>query len=1131
MSTRFALVVSFSLCAFLWAQPAKVLYEEKSRVAENDVQFSVNAAGWGTYVLDAEIRFQNPGGRFRLAAGPALEATPDSADSQVALRVVTTGAEVVQETERLKPAPHKGWGAGAEQELEQLARSLPGWRDRWFPVRVEVSKEVVWFHFDGRALTSVPRGGGSAPSVEVSLPKGSALRNFRISSANQQRGGYLPVKSDGYSNQALPRAELEPGREVIAVAGVPFHWGEGRPIDVGQAGLRIRKKPSGPGSLYQNPFNSISAMDGDPLTILLRVPKRYYRRAFLLAASNPDGGSPSMTIRLARYRGDGGCYFADSVVEVPTWDAQPRKGMPESLPAHFVTSKGRRPGRLWLIEAPLDPGAFQDVLAADLLSAHGNSSETLKLDSAVRWMEIELTRRLEPDLQAMLPLGPPSGVEVYAVTLDESPLRLAVTSSTPGNIFEVSETPAFDVWLENVTGQAQPARLDVRTRNHYGEESMRRVTLRVPPGGTERQRVELPQKQFGKFDVTFEASDSAGARLARRQTTFAILPPDTRQAERDSPFGLWSWGGGHLSPSNEIEARLMRKAGARHTLGVGYPSKRQFGINTGTDIVTGIFYSNQAIPAQSADTAREMVESMKKRGTDPVYWQMYWEDMISDRHHRRFPPALIERPPLELSAAEEARFQAYWTRAVSYARLARQQLPGEKLALGAWMNFTEEFLRRRFPKELLDAITLEVGGYRAQPERQPDPDDLNGLFLIRQLKQLYGYGDLETVMVESLFHGTAPGYLSEKDQANYYVRDFLLGLANGVKLFAMSAMIADVANDYYRSSWGSVGLCNRAPEINPKESYVAYATMTSVLDRARFTGFLDTGSTGVYALHFQAKDGANIYALWTVRGERDLKLEFAAPAATALIDAMHNERPLTGSSLTVSESPVYLRTTSTLRRVQLGEPRHATKPPAGAVLLDPLRELKPWRPRNETSDLLENGNPRYPRRAGDFHFSEARDLARGPVVEVTSRPVNGPPLLPMYGVLERNEPIPIPGQPRKLGLWVDGNSGWGRISFELRDNKGERWTFAGGGEDIYGRSFINFDGWRWMEIDLCGHHRPDYPRPSHGNWTSEGGDGLVDYPLTLTKIIVELRDHVVYVNQLAPVNRPAVRLSNLHALY
>jgi len=1070
------------------------------------------------FTIEAEVAFAHPLSPVRLEAGGALEAAPDDADSKIELRLVRDGAAVQTATELLKPVPHKDWGGGAYEEIEAAARNMPGWRGRHFRLRADVSPRGVWFWFDGRAVGELPLATGIS-EVRLHLPPGANAREFRVTQTRSARGGYQPVDLNGYGN--MPNTGAPTGQ--FQVDGVPFELGSSG-IDVSQAALRLRKRPTGPGSLYGKQFNSISAMDGDPVTILLRVPKRYYRRLWLLAASSDDRAlSTKLTVRLARYRGAGGAFFADSEVTVPRSDEKPRNGIPPSIES--------KRGRLWLIEVPLRSGALQDVLAADVLKAQGNPSEVLKLDADVPWLDIELTRELRADLNCMLPLGPQSGVRVYGATLEESPIRLVVTSPALGHLFTPEQAPLFDVHLANTTTASQTATLTTESNGPRGSATRQEATINLLPGESRTEHIVLPRAQMGKFDAMFRLTDARGAVLVERATTYAVLPPDTRKAESDSPFGLWSWGGGHLTPPNEIEAALMRRAGARHTLGAGYPSKREHGVGTGTDIVTGIYYSDQPVPGEPAAAAQEMIEKMKTRGSHPSYWQIYWEDRISDNHHWRFPAALIGRPPAPLSAEERARFDAYWNRALAYAKLSKTSLPQEKLALGAWPNFTEEFLRRGFPANLLDALSLEVGGYRMQPERPPDIDDVNALYFIQEWKKRYGYQRLDTIMVEALFHGTAPGYMSERDQANYYVRDFLLSLSYGVKLFGMSAMITDVANDYYRSNWGSVGLCHRAPEPSPKLSYVAYSTMTSVLDRARYAGRADTGSTSVYALHFIAGDGENIYAMWTTRGRRDAALTFAGEARGEVIDAMNNRTDLDARSVTLSESPVYVKTRSRLARVTPAAPVYDEHPPGDSVALDSLGDLSRWQPRTARDELLEEGNPRYPRRPGVFHFERATDAVRGAAIEVKADAAPGSPLLPMYGVLERREPIRIAGQPRRLGLWVNGNSGWGRITFAFTDAKGERWTGVGGSEDSYGYGFVNFDGWRWVEVDIPGQFRHDYPWPHNGNWDARGGDKIVDYPISLDTIIVELRDHVVYVNDLVPVRDNRVRVCDLRAIY
>ncbi len=225
---------------------------------------------------------------------------------------------------------------------------------------------------------------------------------------------------------------------------------------------------------------------------------------------------------------------------------------------------------------------------------------------------------------------------------------------------------------------------------------------------------------------------------------------------------------------------------------------------------------------------------------------------------------------------------------------------------------------------------------------------------------MYGYEDLGLIFIESMFRPTGPGGLTECTQADYYVRSHLLGLANGVELFGACANLCDVGNVYHHSQYGTVGLCHRAPELNPKESYVAYATMTSVLDRAEYLEYLDTGSTSVWALRFRNREGRNVYALWTINGQRDLTLELSGDADAVVIDAMHNQRPVSRqgrmAQLTVNSSPVYLRTGLEITSIEPGSGRYSEAPPrnARASTILPSDRLSPsgtrsWRRTSATA--------------------------------------------------------------------------------------------------------------------------------------------------------------------------------------
>ena len=84
--------------------------------------------------------------------------------------------------------------------------------------------------------------------------------------------------------------------------------------------------------------------------------------------------------------------------------------------------------------------------------------------------------------------------------------------------------------------------------------------------------------------------------------------------------------------------------------------------------------------------------------------------------------------------------------------------------------------------------------------------------------------------------------------------------------------------------------------------------MTSMLCGANPVGGIDTGCLTTYCLQFQrAKDKANIYALWRVRGTADVRVKVQGTQAT-ITDAMGNATtaPVKDGAIQVSlsSSPV-----------------------------------------------------------------------------------------------------------------------------------------------------------------------------------------------------------------------------------
>jgi hypothetical protein len=146
-------------------------------------------------------------------------------------------------------------------------------------------------------------------------------------------------------------------------------------------------------------------------------------------------------------------------------------------------------------------------------------------------------------------------------------------------------------------------------------------------------------------------------------------------------------------------------------------------------------------------------------------------------------------------------------------------------------------------------------------------------------------------------------------------------------------------------------------------------------------------------------------------------------------------------------------------------------------------------------------------------------------------------VMPYYTTLEPRAPVTIPGKASSLGLWVKAASDWGRVVYDLRDAKGEKWISVGtkedwNNDDIHTWSAFNFDGWRYVQFQLPSNLPYDSYRERGSSWWGQyGGDGIVDLPLKLNKVIIERRNQVIYGNELVPAKPDDVLLGDLVAEY
>lgn len=915
--------------------------------------------------------------------------------------------------------------------------------------------------------------------------------------------------------------------EKTSISGIPFQvWNAGKAdFSLAEAGWPEWEKDSG--SYYEKYDGGAEA--GDLRMPFVKVPKADYVAAHLLGYAVDDPNtSPGITLRAGRRVGGNG---KDSQVLIRDFAGEfPRRKEGDTA--------------LHVVRIPFTEAFAQDVEGDEM------DIELTK--------EIRLARRApDPCRFRWRPLGLPSGVRLAAMTLERSPIQMHVRGSESGNLFGTSATPRFLVTLHNISEKAQDYTLVISSGDFR-----KSIAGQLPAGGGKEESIELSGMQPGWHPLAITLRSASGE--IRRNTAFAVIEDALRAGREDSPFGTSSGLSGiHFTPLDGAKsATLLAKLGLRYVNSKGgdvpYEERQKSGLRQGHEFTVKLHHNRDQIQAY-----RERLKADPDLLPDLL---MFHEEALSARHATRVPDLFVDRPPFKLNAEEEEVFRRMSEVVANTAPLFREKFPEISINLGNGNPaLREEFYRQGISEKFFDAAGNESPSFGRPPETQPpDPVGNNSsLWMDRQMLDHYGYSDKKiTQSWEVSYPGTNPGNLNLQTHADYTVRHKLHSAAWGVPQIKGGALY-DFGNSYQYGNWGQIGLFTSRPHPAPKPAAVAIAAMTLALDGAQYKDFIDTGSESAYLLRFETGDGRKTFPFWVIRGQRNFQIRITpAVKRAAWIDAngARHEIEIRNGQITLnaSASPAYLLlpVEADIQSVTLGDPHYPDSEPKGKITpLASLSSLEGWKIETQRNPLLEFYNPMTPRRKGDFTFEPGKNGA----LQITPRPISGgKPTMPMYAELAAEQEIPLPGMPVEIGLWVDGNSSWGRIIFELEDQSGQQWISIGararkGGsdwmadwigqagakgyepgenadwntDDAWGLSRINFDGWRYLSFPLPGQYPGEgYHWPANSQWKWDK-DGIVHYPLKLKKLIVELPEKTLHLTRYAPAGRPEIRIRNL----
>lgn len=1028
---------------------------------------------------------------------------------------------------RPNPVSYKG-----EERKALLARwtQLPAASAHELRVKLEAtgSGVGVWVddRFVGQAPLAVPA------TVRVELAAGSALGDVRTQPLSPQRDRFVPIGLHGYRREDADTAVLPLKRGTTqAVGEVPFEVAAaGEVLDVGRS--RWLGEKVGPEDMADTQY-SRSSFDRRPDNILLAVPTDDYAFAHVLAAVDPDPAkTPVLTLSLSRFTNDGGDSggrgdaLADTSIRLEKQNGQWPAGVRQLGTVKARDAAGvEREMPLLQVAIPIKSGEIPDILDEKSFF-WGRSTQYLDLELT---KEMHLVRMLNYGSHSWKPLGKPSAAMVYGLTLEKAPVKVRVKPRQVGNVFYANEGPGFQLEMQNRTGKPFGGKLAWKITDFYGATTSGEKAVNVP-AGTEAVNVGLdtPGLGLGWQHADLTLTDEQGRTVWQQPTSMAVLAPDTRKAGQESPYGTWWFRTLHGGTDSIAEvAPLFKRMGFRHTSPSGdqKPDGAELARN-------GLSLSMHPYMGGPLDQALKKLDaSIAKNPT--VKWAMIFHETGYGSDFG-FPPEFIGKEAPKLTPRQRENFDKLMARATAYGRYIREKHPDIKIMVGnGGLPFISGLMQNGFPKDLVDAWGDEEVGQALIPEAPPTSSQ-GAIYWMAEYNKKYGYNVPVTTAYEWRGRGTNPGNLTELEQAQYYTRDVLRALAYHAE-HINPGIIHDVGDAYYYSRWGSGGFTKRYPLLTPKISYVAMAVLTQELDQAQFQRVMDTDSPTLHALEFTSGNEW-VYALWVPRGEKPVQLNFGADAASIRVTDMNGRArdvavQARQAPVTVSDSPVYVRSKVQLTSLTSGP---TSIPATPGSVVDPLKDLDNWEVVRTADKELESAHFDVPRQVGQIEVRGVNDAQKQAALELTLEPEpNLPWPIARYVTLKPRNSVPLPGKPDSVGVWVNGNSSWGRVFFEVQDARGEKFINLGAVDDGWNladwkeKGSIDFDGWNYISAQLPARYSSGYHMPSQGDWRSTGGDGAVDFPVKLTRLVVEMRDKVVQVKRPVEVPRRSIRLAGL----
>jgi hypothetical protein len=1078
------------------------------------------------------------------------------------------------------------------RRIEQDYAAEPTLSKRWLTLRCELRKNAARVWLDGRLLREARHKDiDTTGFIRLSLSNGIQIAEVALRPLPPEDIRFERVRLDHYLNTdkfkgaVIEQPALGGGGKSVVVGGVPFLLPtkdeRGRThIDLKPSWLACGLAEGGWDPAYGDLARWTGATHHDPARIQFRVPNGQYSRLHLLAAFTGEADTtPIVTAQFFRDYAGHPVSFAGKVPALSD-PLRQQRGLPLQL-------AGGIKGNLHVVTIPLDPNgtaAFsnQPYLEFELTkevriyrafpdpvyySMHGAG-----LPSGVHVFGITLERPavevdFQPDQVAHIWTAPAQPSYTASLKNRTAALQQVDLSLTTASHDGAEKTVVSRI-IPLAAGASQVVKLPLVLKRH-GHHA---VELKIRSAPAEKGKGEVEE---------------------RMQTrSLAFLHPDTRERggwkEGKGPiFGMWDWNGGHQTVSGLDRLRVLGAMGMESSMGsfAQLPAEDQkylesigaksFFLAYQLAMTKDTLGGKEWDPKKPAEMQQALIKWLKSQPytkpskiNEPELAVFFAEPLLGPISYMSLPEYYGD-PPYQMTADEKAAYKRYLDQFVIAAAAIKKEWPGAK-CLMPWGIATFPIPFMRESKEalaLMDGPAIDQVLFERMPEMQLHQVTFSSaMWQLRQewLKSKKPWPKLITIEGP----GTSParpGAVTAQEEADHTVRAVLILASYNTTRFLGWPGASHCAGYWGEQHYGG-GLCEPIPLLSPRPVYSSYATMTRQLNRMNFVKVVPTPSNTVFCLQFKHyKTGAILHVLWTLRGTRPVSIDTPRGIALTVFDSMDNAVPAPAkegkSTFVLGTSPMYVRGLAGDAKVALGTPDHSdAKPGPHAVSLADLGDGS-WKLSAERDKDYENNHPEFIKRfPGQFSVHPAvgpDGKGKALAIRLEKQPKERR-TMPFYSTLVPSRPIVIPGKASHLGLWVGAASDWGRVVYCLKDARGERWLSIGkkdewNVDDTHNWSAFNYDGWRYLTFELPANAPYDlYREAGTSFWGSypplsqrRGGtrqrpeekrqegdsDMVVDLPLTLEKIIVERRTHVIHATDQLPAAPDDVLLGALLAEY